>query len=62
MYLLPGMHFVTSTVAMNQKDSFLNIKSLYDEEEVILSGGMLLDEDWSDGDGVIRGPIQWRKM
>ena len=59
MYLLPGMHYLTSTVAMNQRDSFLNIKSLYDEEEVIVSGGMVLDGDWSDGDdGVIRGIIQ----
>ena len=58
MYLLSGMHFLTSTIAMNQRDSFLNIKSLYDEEEVIVSGGMVLDGDWSDGEGMIRGPIQ----
>ena len=55
MYLLPGMHYLTSTVAMNQRDSFLNIKSVYDAEEVIISCGMVLDGDWSDGDdGVIR--------
>ena len=59
MYLLPGMHYLTSTVAMNQRDSFLNIKSVYDAEEVIISCGMVLDGDWSDGDdGVIRGIIQ----
>ena len=57
VYLLPGMHFLTSTIAMNQKDSFLNIKSLSEEEEVIVSGGMILDGEWSDGDGMIRGLI-----
>ena len=58
VYLLSGMHFLTSTIAMNQRDSFLNIKSLYEEQEVIVSGGMVLDGDWMDGDGMIRGPIQ----
>ena len=53
IYLLPGMHFLTSTIAMNQKDSFLTLKSLYAEEEVAVSGGMVLDGEWiEDGSGI----------
>ena len=60
MYLLPGMHFITSTIGMNGKDSFLNIKSLSNEEDVIVSGGMVVDGEWSDGDGGIRDEVVWK--
>ena len=54
------MHFITSTIGMNGKDSFLNIKSLNNEEDVIVSGGMVVDGEWSDGDGGIRDEIVWK--
>ena len=46
LILLPGTHYVTSKIAMNQRDSHITIKSSNDEE-VSISGGLVLDGEWS---------------
>ena len=59
IYLLPGTHYLPSTVSMNKRDSHITIKPLNEDDEVALSGGMVLDGDWEDGEGGIRGAIQY---
>ena len=41
LVLLPGTHYVTSKISMNQRDSHIVIKSL-NSDEVALSGGELI--------------------
>ena len=51
--LLPGTHFLTSTVSMGPRDSYITIKAL-DGEDVAVSGGLVLDGDWTEEEGGIR--------
>ena len=39
---------------MNKRDSHLTIKPLNEDDEVTLSGGMVLDGDWEEGEGGVR--------
>ena len=41
LVLLPGTHYVTSKIAMNQRDSHIVIKSLNDEEASISGRGIV---------------------
>ena len=54
IFLLPGTHFLTSTIETNDRESYLTIKSLYEEEEVAISGGLVLDGEWVDEEGGIK--------
>ena len=54
IFLLPGSHFLTSTIQADGRDSHLTIKSLYEDENVAVSGGLLLNGEWSEEDGGIR--------
>ena len=53
IFLLPGTHYLTSTLKMNQRESYLTISAFNEVEEVSLSGGLLLDGGWYDeGNGI----------
>ena len=47
--MLPGQYFLTSQISMDQRDSYLTLRALYDQETE-LSGGMVLIGDWIEED------------
>ena len=47
------MYFLPATIALDERDSFLEIKSLYEDETVAISGGMALNGEWAEEDGGI---------
>ena len=53
IFMLPGVYFLPSTISMDERDSFLEIKSLDEEETVAISGGMALNGEWTEEDGGI---------
>ena len=54
IYLLAGTHYLPSTINMNKRDSHIAIKPLNEDDEVTLSGGMILDGEWAEGEGGVR--------
>ena len=54
IYLLPGTHYLSSTINMNRRDSFITIKALGEDDEVIISGGLVLDGEWTEEEGGIK--------
>ena len=46
--VLPGKHVLPSELDLNERDSHLTIRALYDEETAI-SGAMYLNGDWTQG-------------
>lgn len=47
--MLPGQYFLTSQITMDQRDSYLTLRALYDQETE-LSGGLVLIGDWIEED------------
>ena len=56
--MLPGVYFLPSTIVMDERDSFIEIRSLYEDETVAVSGGTALNGEWTEEDGGIRVAIQ----
>ena len=51
--MLPGKYFLTSGIDMDERESYLTIRSLYDEETAI-SGGLVLNGEWTEEEAGIR--------
>ena len=53
IFMLPGVYFLPSTIDMDERDSFMTIKSLHEEETVAISGAIPLNGEWTEDDGGI---------
>ena len=51
--MLPGRYFLSTPLDMDERDSYITIRALY-EEETSISGGVVLDGDWSEEEGGVR--------
>ena len=49
--ILPGKYFQTSQLDMDERDSYITIRALY-EEETAISGGFVINGEWIEDGGI----------